>query len=225
MSSTSNPTSNLESLLHNACCRAMEIGLSFTNQVRLYRSIVALAREVRLRFGGVLFDQGSQTLAALLAAVCERASETGLAPELPLPDAILLQRLAAQLSRAARRAGGPNPAEQQFFVKNPLHAEDPSESASTEFFAHIPVRHEEPAQPQTPEPAAEECLAQNLIQPEDEAADDRLRAWRKGHTAERDRRAQERPRTASDDRAISKIEAMNKRDRGEWAASARAEAA
>ena len=101
----------------------MGLGLSFTNQIRLYRSTLALAREVRLRFGSGLFEAGNQTLAALLATVCERASELGLDPELPLPDAILVQRLAVQLSRASRLAEAPEPAEQTFHAHHPMQRE------------------------------------------------------------------------------------------------------
>ena len=51
MSLCLNPAANLEALLRGACRRALALGLSFANQLRLYRSIVALAREVRLQIG------------------------------------------------------------------------------------------------------------------------------------------------------------------------------
>ena len=121
------PTTNLEALLRDACRRALSLGLSFTNQIRAYRSIVALAREVRLRAGGVSIDTSGETLSTLLAAVCEHASELGLDPELPFPDAILMQRLAVQLSRAARQAGATDPVERQFYAQHPMHREAPPE--------------------------------------------------------------------------------------------------
>ena len=116
------PAPGLEALLRDACHRALSLGLSFTNQIRLYRSVLALAREVRLRCGGAMPYASAQNLATLLAAVCEHASAVGLDPELPLPDAILMQRFAVQLSRAARRAAR-EPIEQAYLAQHPLHRE------------------------------------------------------------------------------------------------------
>jgi hypothetical protein len=161
MSSCPNPAANLEALLRDACRRALALGLSFTNQLRLYRSIVALAREVRLRFGGAMPASSSRTLSALLAAVCERASELGPDPELPLPDAILVQRLAVQLSRAARQAGIAEPAERQFVRQHAMHREEPSEHTLP---AQHPMHREKPAQPVAAgaaEPPEQTLLAQN----------------------------------------------------------------
>ena len=128
---TSSAMPNLEALLRDACRRAMDLGLSLTIQLRIYRSVLALAREVRLRAFG-----HNETLSALLAAVCEHVSLRGLDPELPLPDAILLHRLAVQLSRAARKAGDP---------QNPVHREKPASSAPA------PARSEGPAQAHDPQ--------------------------------------------------------------------------
>ena len=111
---TSSAMPNLEALLRDACRRAMDLGLSLTIQLRIYRSVLALAREVRLRA-----VSQNETPSTLLVAVCEHVCVRGLDPELPLPDAILLQRLAVQLSRAARKAG-----DQQ----NPRHREKPASS-------------------------------------------------------------------------------------------------
>ena len=128
---TSSAMPNLEALLRDACRRAMDLGLSLTIQLRIYRSVLALAREVRLRA-----VSRNETLSTLLAAVCEHVSIRGLDPELPLPDAILLQRLAVQLSRAARKAGDP---------QNPVHREKPASSAPA------PARSEGPAQAHDPQ--------------------------------------------------------------------------
>ena len=201
MSSSPNPAANLEALLRDACQRALALGLSFTNQLRLYRSIIALAREVRLRFGGAMPASSSRTLSALLAAVCERASELGPDPELPLPDAILVQRLAVQLSRAARQAGIAEPAERQYVARHLMH-------------------REEPAQPEAPALAEPSEQPQNPKQREVEADDDRLSAWRRDHKTDRDQRAHEKLRTVIDERVIAKVKAMNQRDREARAAAA-----
>ena len=222
MSSCANSSTNLEALLRNACRRALGLGLSFTNQIRAYRSIVALAREVRLRLGGALFDAGSDTLSSLLAAVCEHASELGLDPELPFPDAILVQRLAVQLSRAARRAGVREPIERQFLAQHPMHREEPPEQA---FSAQTPMRREEPPQPEATEPADAAIAPQDPIQREDTADDDRLSAWRKDNKTDRDQRAHEKLRTVIEERVFAKIKAMNRRDREEREAAERMEAA
>ena len=195
MSSCPNPAANLEALLRDACQRALALGLSFTNQLRLYRSIIALAREVRLRFGGAMPASSSRTLSALLAAVCERASELGPDPELPLPDAILVQRLAVQLSRAARQAGIAEPAERQYVARHAMHREVPPEQT-------LP--------PQNPKQREAEA----------EADDDRLSAWRRDHKTDRDQRAHEKLRTVIDERLIAKVKAMNQRDREARAAAA-----
>ena len=121
MNSYSNPSANLEALLFNACRRAMGLGLSFTDQIRLYRSIVALAREVRLRAGGARLDAGNETLSALLAEVCEHAGAVGLDADLPLPHAILVQRLVVQLSRASRLVGTTG---RRSGAQHPVHREE-----------------------------------------------------------------------------------------------------
>ena len=146
MYSYSTPHTNLEALLRDACRRAVNLGLSFTNQVRIYRSIVALAREVRLRAAGALFDSSNQALSALLAKVCEHASACGLDPELPLPDALLVQRLAVQLSRAARQANAAEPVARRSFPQHPLHREEPPNPA---FSPQHPIHREDPTQPDT----------------------------------------------------------------------------
>ncbi len=222
MSSCPNPAANLEALLRDACQRALALGLSFTNQLRLYRSIIALAREVRLRFGGAMPASSSRTLSALLAAVCERASELGPDPELPLPDAILVQRLAVQLSRAARQAGIAEPAERQYVARHAMHREVPPEQTLP---AQNPMHREEPTQPEAPEiaePPEQTFPPQNPMQREAEAEadDDRLSAWRRDHKADRDQRAHEKLRTVIDERVIAKVKAMNQRDREARAAAA-----
>jgi hypothetical protein len=232
MSSYACPPASLEALLRDACRRAVALGLSFTNQLRLYRSILALAREVRLRLGGAMPERGSGTLSALLAAVCERASELGADPELPLPDAILLQRLAVQLSRAARRADATEPANRWFSTQQSMHREEP---AAQTFYTQEPMHREESAQPQAAgaaEPPGEKFSPQHPIQREagpqrkaPETPDDSLSAWRNDHTTDRDQRAYEKLRTVIDDRLISKVRAMNKRDREEREAAERVEAA
>jgi hypothetical protein len=227
MSTLPNPATNLEALLRDACRRALGLGLSFTNQLRLYRSILALAREVRLRLGGGMFDAGSQTVAALLAAVSERASELGLEPELPLPDAILLQRLAVRLSRAARLAG----AEPMIRAQQPLHREEPMQHQAdgpTEPAGQtLPSQHaghrEEPAQhgaPGVTEPTEPAFRAQQPLHRETDAADDGLSPWRNDHKTDRDQRAHELLRTVIDERSIAKVKAMNRRDREEQARAA-----
>ncbi len=222
MSSCPNPAANLEALLRDACQRALALGLSFTNQLRLYRSIIALAREVRLRCGGAMPASSSRTLSALLAAVCERASELGPDPELPLPDAILVQRLAVQLSRAARQAGIAEPAERQYVARHAMHREVPPEQTLP---AQNPMHREEPTQPEAPEiaePPEQTFPPQNPMQREAEAEadDDRLSAWRRDHKTDRDQRAHEKLRTVIDERVIAKVKAMNQRDREARAAAA-----
>ncbi len=213
MSSYASPSPSLEALLRNACHRALRLGLSFTNQLRVYRSIIALAREVRLRFGNPLCEAGNDTLPTLLAAVCDHASELGLDRELPLPDAILVQRLAVRLSRATRMAAGAEPAGRRIPAQTPVQREnttqpDAPEPAATDSPAQNPLQREKPAQPDAPEPP-----------------DDRLSAWRNDHTTERDQRAHEKLRTVIDARLIAKVKAMNKRDREEWGAAEQTEAA
>jgi hypothetical protein len=247
MYSSPNPAANLEALLRDACRRALALGLSFTNQLRLYRSIVALAREVRLRFGGAMPAAASRTLSALLAAVCERASELGPDPELPLPDAILVQRLAVQLSRAARQAGIAEPAERQYVrqhamhreeppeqtlpAQNPMHREKPAQPEAPEIaepsehtiLAQNAMHREKPAQPEAPEiaePPEQTFRAQNPVHREAETDDGRLSAWRRDHKTDRDQRAHEKLRTAIDEPLIAKVEAMNQRDREARAAAA-----
>jgi hypothetical protein len=152
MSSYLEPPTNLQALLRNACHRALGRGLSFTNQIRLYRSIVALAREVRLRIGGRQRDAGNDTLPALLASVCEHASAVGADPELPLPDAMRVQRLAVQLSRAARMASGADPRVRDFLGQHPIHREKaPRPEAALDvppsdggFIAQNPMHRENP---------------------------------------------------------------------------------
>ena len=138
MNSYANPSANLEALLFNACRRAMGLGLSFTDQIRLYRSIVALAREVRLRAGGARLDAGNETLSALLAEVCEHAGAVGLNADLPLPHAILVQRLVVQLSRASRLVGTTG---RRSVAQHPKHRENlPAMDAD----AHREANHPHP---------------------------------------------------------------------------------
>ena len=200
-----NPAPNLEALLRETCCRALGIGVSFTNRVRLYRSIVAMARELRLRLNGSLHDGGNQPLAASLAAVSEDACAVGLDPDLQLPDAILVQRLAIHLSRASRRAAGTAKGSRPFSAQNPMHPEEPPQTRRAE----------------APEPTEKGFPQQNPVHREEPEADDRLSAWRYDHTTERDRRAHEKLRTVIDERVLSKIRAMNKRDREEREAAQR----
>ena len=157
----SNPSTNLEVLLQTACRRALSLGVSFTNQLRLYRSILALAREVRLRFGAATPES-----AALLAQVCERAAECGLDPELPLPDAIPMLRLTVSLSRAARQAEG-------------------TETAQPRSSDRRVAQHEAPAEPAQEGPAAEN-ITDYPMQSAPEAPDNNRRtAWQLDRTPER----------------------------------------
>ena len=123
MTSHSESTSKLESLLRDACRRTIRLGLTFADQLRLYRSVIALAREVRLRFGNAAPSEGSTPLPALLAAICDHACALGLDPTLPLPDALPVQRLALGLSRAARMAEGQVAARERLTAKNPMQPE------------------------------------------------------------------------------------------------------
>ena len=216
------PAPGLEALLRDACHRALSLGLSFTNQIRLYRSVLALAREVRLRCGGAMPYASAQNLATLLAAVCEHASAVGLDPELPLPDAILMQRFAVQLSRAARRAGAREPIERAYLAQHPLHREEPAqaEPAGAAEPPEPAMHREEPAQHEAAgvaEPPKHRNRAQNPLhrekRPKQGVSDDRLTAWRNDHTTERDKRAHELLRTVIDERLIAKVKAMNERDR------------
>ena len=161
MYSCPNPPTNLEALLRDTCRRAMGLGLSFTDQLRLYRSIVALAREVRLRTGGVPLDAAGETLSTLLAAVSEHASALGLNPELPLPDALVLQRLAVQLSRTSRRVGA---TDRQFPAQNPMHRDKPPAPA---FPKQAALQDEPPARPE----ARADIGTQHPLQRETEAPD------------------------------------------------------
>lgn len=156
MSSCPHAATNLEAFLRNMCRRALTPGMTFDNQLRLYRAVIALAREVRLRFGGTMPDANAQTLAALLAEVCEHASALGVDPALSLYEAFQVQRLAAQLSRASRQAGVIELGGQNIFKQEAKH-------------------REEPAQPPIP--------PQHPLQRETEAPDDRLREWRRDQRA------------------------------------------
>jgi len=214
MFSNLNPPTKLEALLHNACRRALGIGVPFIDQIRLYRSIIALAREVRLRAGGATFDTASQTLSALLAAVSEHASDLGSDPALPLPDAILLQRLALQLSRTARKAAGSKPADRKIYKLPPDRRDAPP---APPIAAQHPMHREEPAEP---EPTVAENPPQNPMQRETEADDDRLSAWRRDHKTDRDQRAHEKLRTVIEERVYAKVKAMNDREQDERADAA-----
>jgi hypothetical protein len=152
-----------------------------------------------LRSGGTVPDK-SDALSAVLATVCAHAAELGLDPDLPLPDALLMQRLAVQLSRAARLAGDTAPAERLFFTQSPMHREEPAQEA-------------QPAQPAGP--ADHALSAQSPMHREIDASDDRLSAWRTDHKTDRDQRAHEKLRTAIDERPTAKVKAMNQRDREE----------
>jgi hypothetical protein len=187
MPSSPHAATNLEALLRDMCRRALSPGMTFDNQLRLYRAAIALAREVRLRFGGAMPDANAQTLAAHLAEVSEHASALGVDPDLSLHEALQVQRLAVQLSRASRQAGAAEPAGRAIFTQDAMH-------------------REEPAQPEAPEPVEPPIPPQHPLQRETEAPDDRLRAWR------RDQRAHDRPRSVVDAPPVAKAEPMNKRD-------------
>ena len=208
---TSQPSSpaKLEALLRDACQRAFRLGSSFADHLRLYRSIIALAREVRLSIGAQAPRTDSQTLPALMAAVCDHACDLGLDPALALPDAILLQRLATGLSRAARLAQGAGQA------KNLIHRENRPKRDRTK-----------------PEPAPiaegpgyrEDTLADKEPlhrepMPTDTPPDDHLSAWRKDHTTERDQRAHEKLRTVLNERIFEPARAEGRRLRAEKAAT------
>lgn len=233
------PTS-LEALLRDACRRAMAHGLSFTNQIRLYRSIIALAREVRLRIGGHKLDIDNGALSALLATVCEHASEVGLDSDLPLPDAILVQRLAVQLSRAARRCGGANAPAREIFTQVPLHREEPplpeaslgAPPAEDGFSAQHAIHRADGPQRKAANASEPTLSPQKALHREnkprrkpDPKQGDSLSAWRNDHKTERDQRAHELLRTVIDERLVAKVKAMNKRDREDRAATDEQEAA
>ena len=246
MFSYATPSTKLEPLLRAACRRALGLGLSFMDQIHAYRSVLALAREVRVRCAGALFDGGNQASFALLAEVCERACVLGLDPELPFADAILVQRLVVRLSRAARQAGDAGAAAHPISKQHPMHREKPVQHGAAEtaeppvhpISKQHPVHREKPAQhgaAKTAEPAVHPISKQHPIQREKplqhdavvrgelaEEDDYRLSAWRNDHTTERDRRAYEKLRTVIDERVISKVKAMNQRDREEREAAARA---
>ena len=219
---TSHPCSpaKLEPLLRDACRRALRFGLSFPDQLRLYRSIIALAREVRLMFGGQAPQIGDPSLPALLASVCDRACDLGLDPTLPLPDAILLHRLATGLSRAARQAEGGVAVRRRLGTKNPLQRETvpnanwpaaPSTLADRQRSEPLPSN--EPLH-REPEKMAEDPMHPEPVPPDD-APDDSLSVWRNDHKTERDRNAHEKFRTVMEDRVLSKIRAENRRLRTE----------
>jgi hypothetical protein len=209
----SNPTNKLEALLRDTCRRALVPGMIFDNQIRLYRAVIALAREVRLRFGTAMPETASDTLAASLEAVCDRACELGLDPDLSLFEALQVQRLVVQLSRATRLASGTEPANRRFFAQEAQHREKPPEKSVVSQNA---PRREEPAQPE-PEPAVESAdptfSEQHAMQRETEASNGRLTAWRDDRQTEPGPRAHQRLRTAIDERVGAKIEPIDQRDR------------
>ena len=236
----------LEQLLRDTCRRALRLDLTFADQLRLCRSVIALAREIRLRFGGPIPQAGHLSLPELLATVCDRACDLGLDPTLPLPDALLLQRVATGLSRAVRMAEG------RIGAKNPLQRENaPDSEADRHRSAPPPVEqppHRAPAKTAedpmhredrpnadpadaSPPPADPDqpdmVCAQHPIHPEPVRLndDDRLSVWRPDHTADRDQRAHELLRTVLDDRLLNKIRATNRRERDEAAALALADQA
>jgi hypothetical protein len=231
---------SLEALLRDACRRAMAHGLSFTNQIRIYRSIIALAREVRLRIGGHRLDIGNGALSALLASVSEHASEVGLDPDLPVPDAILVQRLAVQLSRATRLCGGADAPVREVFIQVPLHREEPprreaslgAPPAEDSLSVQHAIHREDGPQRKVAEAAEPTFSPQEPIHRENKPRrksapkqGDSLSAWRNDHKTERDQRAHELLRTVIDERLVAKVKAMNKRDREDWLAADQQDAA
>ena len=229
----------LEPLLRDACRRALRLGLSFADQIRLCRSVIALAREVRLLFGNVSSRAGDPPLPALLAAVCDRVCDLGLDPTLPLPDAVLVQRLATGLSRAARLAEGPVAARGRSGAKNrdrlpappaPADLGSPRTQPSEEPLDREPEKNvEHPIQREAapnPDRSAVPPAPADLDPPdmhstqvplhrEPAADDDRLSAWRKDHTTERDKEAHERLRTVLEERIFKPSWAEGRRLRAE----------
>ena len=229
----------LEPLLRDACRRALRLGLSFADQIRLCRSVIALAREVRLLFGNVSSRAGDPPLPALLAAVCDRVCDLGLDPTLPLPDAVLVQRLATGLSRATRLAEGPVAARGRSGAKNPDRSavppapadlgspraqpsEEPLDREPEKNVEH-PIQREAAANPDRsavpPAPADRDPpdmhSTQVPLHREAAADDDRLSAWRKDHTTERDKEAHERLRTVLEERIFKPSWAEGRRLRAE----------
>jgi hypothetical protein len=159
-------------------------------------------------FGGQAPQIGDPPLPALLAAVCDRACDVGLDPTLPLPDAILLHRLATGLSRAARQAEGRVAARGRLGTKKPLQREaapnpdrsvvlpPPAERDRSEILSAKDPMHREPV-------------------PAYDAPDDSLSVWRNDHKTERDRNAHEKFRTVMEERVFAKIRAENHRLRTE----------
>ena len=223
---TSHPyaQTKLEQLLRDACRRAVRLDLTFADQLRLCRSVIALAREVRLRFGGLAPRIGDPPLASLLATVCDRVCDLGLDPTLPLPDALLLQRVATGLSRAVRLA------EKRIGTKKLIQREDVPDAPPREDPTHrVPetigedaMYRDEAPNPDPSEVSPEMVSAKKPIHRERVRLndDDRLSAWRQHHTTDRDQRAHELLRTVLDERVLNKIRAMNRRERDEAAALA-----
>ena len=194
----------LEPLLRDACRRALRFGLSFPDQLRLYRAIIALAREVRLMFGVQAPQIGDPPLPALLAEVCDHACNLGLDPTLPLPDAILLLRLATGLSRAARQAEGRVAARGRLGTKKPLQRE---EAPNPDRSVVLPPR----ADLDRPEILSAKDPMHREPVPADDAPGDSLSVWRNDHKTERDQNAHEKFRTVMEERVLSKIRAENHR--------------
>jgi hypothetical protein len=219
----------LEALLRDACRRATDARISFTNAIRLYRSILALTREVRRLPTGFAAPPSAPSLSELLATACDNACEIGADPDLPLPDAILVQRLALALSRAAHLAGPPEPAS-AFSARTPMRREKPPateagppEPASA-FSARTPMRREKPVAA-VPD-ALRAILAKTGSQdgpaplPDEPEDENPLSAWRNDHTNDRDQRAHERLRTVLEARLFEPAWAEGRRIRAEREAAA-----
>ena len=175
-------------------------------------------------FGNATSQAANPPLPALLAAVCDRACDLGLDPELPLPDAILLHRLATGLSRAARLAEGGGRTKNLMHRENPPkrdrtapagHRRNPAEPDSAPITEDPVHRKDGPNdREQSASPSDEEPLHREPV-PTDAPPDDHLSAWRKDHTIDRDQKAHEKLRTVLEDRLFKPAWAEGRRLREE----------
>lgn len=108
------PIALLLSVLRDACRQAIDPNVPLADVLRLFRSVVALARSVPLIQADIGDTKSISTndplhrenpdLAALVTAVLAAACGRALTPHLPLPQVIGLHRVIVSLERAARLA-------------------------------------------------------------------------------------------------------------------------
>ena len=192
----------LLSVLCDACRQAIDPALPLQDAIRLFRSVVALARAVRL---GQRDAGGAQSfspndpihrenpdlgtlLSAVLAAVCRRALEPGPS----LNQLIGLHRMIVSLERAARLA--------------------PVQASRQTMIAQQPIRREEPPPP-APAAARRPEMAWDVPDPDAPPPEPEspLSAWRNDHTAPRDQQAHDRLKIVLEDRVHSRVHAEAQR--------------